>query len=487
MRILRGVLALPVFKDIDPRAFPEDLALADIVANDTRLVRYRRGDTVFQRGDYGHSVFVVLRGAVKAEAARGAPQRLGANEMFGVAAALARSPRGHTVSADEDGTVLLELSWPGLRDMRQWSDAFRAHTDALYRTRSLQAGLRGFWLFDHVDDATLDLISAHCQFETHGKFDWAHRYQREIAGEHGRERVMENEPIVLEQDHYLDDLLLVHSGFARVSERIGHGEKTVGHLTKGDVFGLTEIAAGRQGNGGRTSPQSLRAMGYVDIIRIPAPIAERYVLPGLPSEARTGRRPPAANGAKAGRRGANGFHPAQSILDFSVDNRFVNGTKAMAINTDRCVNCDECVRACAATHDNIPRFVRRGKTLQNLMIANACMHCADPVCLIDCPTGAIHRDAETGSVVIDDATCIGCATCASACPYDNIRMEEVRDSSGAFLVDDEGVPVLRATKCDLCAGQSGGPACKRACPHDALVRIDIQSPQALSDWFEISQ
>ena len=52
------------------------------------------------------------------------------------------------------------------------------------------------------------------------------------------------------------------------------------------------------------------------------------------------------------------------------------------------------------------------------------MHCADAVCLIDCPTNAIHRDDDTGTVVIDDATCIGCAACASACPYDNIRMAE---------------------------------------------------------------
>ena len=61
------------------------------------------------------------------------------------------------------------------------------------------------------------------------------------------------------------------------------------------------------------------------------------------------------------------------------------------------------------------------------MVVNACMHCTDPVCLIDCPTEAIHRDRETGNVLINDATCIGCAACAEACPYDNIQMAELRE------------------------------------------------------------
>ena len=60
------------------------------------------------------------------------------------------------------------------------------------------------------------------------------------------------------------------------------------------------------------------------------------------------------------------------------------------------------------------------------MVANACMHCVDPVCMIGCPTGAIHRESIEGQVVINDRTCVGCATCANSCPYDNIQMVEIR-------------------------------------------------------------
>ena len=35
--------------------------------------------------------------------------------------------------------------------------------------------------------------------------------------------------------------------------------------------------------------------------------------------------------------------------------------------------------------------------------------------------------------------------------------------------------IVKATKCDLCSSLPSGPACERACPHDALKRVDIQS------------
>ena len=134
---------------------------------------------------------------------------------------------------------------------------------------------------------------------------------------------------------------------------------------------------------------------------------------------------------------------------------------------------------------NNARFIRHGPIHDHWMIANACMHCLDPVCMIGCPTGAIGRDQETGNVAINDNTCIGCSTCANNCPYQNIRMVEVNDRRGNPIVDAESsLPVIKATKCDLCLEQPFGPACQRACPHDALVRIDISSPDDVMQWTE---
>jgi Fe-S-cluster-containing hydrogenase component 2 len=62
-------------------------------------------------------------------------------------------------------------------------------------------------------------------------------------------------------------------------------------------------------------------------------------------------------------------------------------------------------------------------------------------------------------------------------------MVEVRDRAGAFVVDEvTGDPIQKATKCDLCFDQLGGPACQRACPHDALIRVDMRDKDALARW-----
>jgi len=173
------------------------------------------------------------------------------------------------------------------------------------------------------------------------------------------------------------------------------------------------------------------------------------------------------------------------VLEFLTENRFFNGTASMVIDLDRCTRCDDCVRACASTHDNNPRFLRHGPTAGSLMVANACMHCADPVCMIGCPTGAIHRESFAGQVVINPDTCIGCKACFNNCPYDAIRMVEVRDANGEFMVDQEMKPIAKATKCDLCVESYGGPACERACPHGALSRLNLNNLDALSKWLKL--
>jgi Fe-S-cluster-containing dehydrogenase component len=181
------------------------------------------------------------------------------------------------------------------------------------------------------------------------------------------------------------------------------------------------------------------------------------------------------------------------VLEFLMDKRTINGSAAMLIDLDRCTRCDDCVRACASTHDGNPRFIRYGDRDRSIQVTQACLHCHDPICMIPCPTGAIHRE-ESGEVVINDNTCIGCSACADNCPYDNIQMVEIRDEKGApqfpsresatrGLVDDTSQGTLRrATKCDLCYDQLAGPACVRACPHDALERFDMQNLKALDRW-----
>jgi Fe-S-cluster-containing dehydrogenase component len=157
----------------------------------------------------------------------------------------------------------------------------------------------------------------------------------------------------------------------------------------------------------------------------------------------------------------------------ALDQGLVQGNSILAIDLNACTRCDDCVRACADTHDGRPRFVREGSRYENLLIAKSCYHCRDPVCLVGCPTGAIHRSGAGAEVVIDEEICIGCATCFRNCPYDAIVMH---DTGGAWPAD--AVPVgLRgkdrhlASKCDLCEGTGHGPACVSNCPQGCAYRV----------------
>ncbi len=517
------IMERPEIAAIEKDKFPAHTPLDGIVKNDTRLVRYEPGDIVVRKGDYGNSAFLVISGKLRVVLApdlpramighqesrrkgffdslaqlwtnrtvaevrdkpREAGQRvrsggdpartrvylqdvpavldthktaeLGEGSLFGELAALGRVPRTATIFAEERAE-LLEVRWQGLRELRKYDSGWRRRIDERYRENALKVALRESPLFQGLSEAELQEVANAVLFETYGGFDWHVSFKR--MREQGK---AEQEPIIAREGEYPDGVLMVRAGFARVAVKMGNGQRTLTYLGAGDLYGFDELWAGR--NGTDVSLQtSLTALGYVDLLRVPAPVLEKYVFPMMQS-------PPRPMIEKAARPLS-----VDAPKEWAVEQRFINGTKAMLIDLSLCVRCDDCVRACASTHGGNPRFIRHGRTFDHWMVTNACMHCADPVCMIGCPTGAIHRSIGSGAVVINDDTCIGCGTCANSCPYHNIRLVEIRDGDGKLLRDpDSQKPILKATKCDLCETSPGGPACVRACPHDALRRVDFRS------------
>ncbi len=407
---------------------------------------------------------------------------LGEGEIFGEISALTRSARSATVVANSKMHVL-EIRWQGFRELMLRNQAMGRHIEQSYRENSLHSHLRETEIFRDLSDDTIRKLADQTIFQTFGNYQWSHNFKSTLKKDISQ-RILA-EPLIAEQGDYVDGLILIRNGFARLSRKHGEGHQTIAYLGKGDTFGFREIAHNWSTNQQRPWMLSLRSLGFVDVLKIPVTGLEELVLPQTAQSSFPAPLPDLtkAGGAENRRLTARAKSMDPGLMEFLVENRFINGTQAMMIDMDRCTRCDDCIRACASTHDNNPRFIRHGPVHDNWMIANACMHCLDPVCMIGCPTGAIGRDRETGNVTINDTTCIGCSTCANNCPYHNIRMVEVNDRKGQPIVDQKtSLPVVKATKCDLCLEQPSGPACQRACPHDALVRINISAPHDVMDW-----
>lgn len=519
------ILRHPLFANLDPDPLQRrGIPLRGLIQNDTRLLSRQPGAIVVRQGDYGNSAFLILKGdcqvifdlppemlgrlpahkktlwgslaqlwsrhtsemrdtsAYKSMSASVADPTnaptvflqdiptvlqqhksvvLHEGALFGELAALGRIPRTATVIASTDAT-LLEIRWQGLRDLRRGSPQWQKQIDETYRRNALNSHLQSTPIFKHLSNAELQEVARATLFETYGAFDWFASYMqlRDAAASGDLQ-----EPVIVEEGDYADGLLLVRAGFARVTAKMGKGQRTLTYLGAGDVHGLEELYESWRTQTKIPLATSLRAVGYVDALRVPTALLEKFVFPKM--------TPPEKKLA------AHLHRPLSddALQEWLVHERFINGTKAMVIDLDRCTRCDDCVRACAASHDGNPRFLRNGQTFDHWMVAHACMHCADPVCMIGCPTGAIHRNIAGGMVVINDLTCIGCGTCASSCPYENIFMVPIRDLTGSPVLDTETrSPILKATKCDLCAEQRNGPSCVRACPHDALSRTDFLNP-----------
>jgi Fe-S-cluster-containing hydrogenase component 2 len=176
------------------------------------------------------------------------------------------------------------------------------------------------------------------------------------------------------------------------------------------------------------------------------------------------------------------------LVQFLLEQGLGEATDVLLIDESLCVRCDNCEKACAETHHGISRLNREaGPTFASMHVPTSCRHCEHPHCMKDCPPDAIHR-AETGEVYITEA-CIGCGNCERNCPYGVIQMAaipEKKPSLFSWLLFGRGpgpgedktadgmahrTGAKHAVKCDMCKGDPSGPACVRACPTGAAIRV----------------
>ena len=137
------------------------------------------------------------------------------------------------------------------------------------------------------------------------------------------------------------------------------------------------------------------------------------------------------------------------------------------LDTKKCVACGACVVACMDQNDTKVDLgeepfrcigtLEPPLTSENEItyISLGCLHCDDAPCITACPVGSLKKD-ERGLTVYDTSVCIGCHSCAMACPF------------GIPAFDADG----KMKKCDGCTVRLENglePACVRVCPTGALT------------------
>jgi len=83
--------------------------------------------------------------------------------------------------------------------------------------------------------------------------------------------------------------------------------------------------------------------------------------------------------------------------------------------------------------------------------------------MVACLAGAILRDPEKDTVLINPDKCINCASCAMACPYGVIRFHE--DSTAP----PEKTVAVKCDNCDQRQAEGLIPACVEVCKSGALT------------------
>jgi len=430
---------------------------------DSEVRFYPAGEMVFERGAPGSSLFGIASGSVRVEISAADPSLtvpIGTGSIFGEVGLISGRRRGATVRAAEDSILVEVPRMAVLKLMSAVPAARRAITRISIERQLLQmfgAGLTPADLIEVLETAEVKSVR---------------------AGE-----------AIIEEGTEGRDIFVIRLGSMVVEKTIGGRPVFLSYLPAGSYVGEMALLEG----GRRTA--TVRAAVKSEVIRIDGDSFRRLLdrKPDLLARARSDM---------ASRRRLNDFIEARkdsfggvvdmysSVAGFLVENGIGEATDVLLIDETLCVGCDNCERACADSHEGLSRLDREaGKTYAHLHVPTSCRHCEHPHCMVDCPPNAIHRGPD-GEVRIDE-TCIGCGNCQRNCPYGVIRMEKVPPKKPPLLAwlvaglgPGPGEPPRKwidrrvspetpkmAVKCDMCSGISGGPACVRACPTGAAIRV----------------
>lgn len=470
-----------------------------------RLFIYGPGEEVIREGDAGGNTFYILiegRLDVYVKDDQGMDQRVGHIEVqnsFGEMSVLAGQPRNATVvvPAATEATVLA-IQRPALRLLRKLKE-FGDRLEHNYRQHGLDRTLLEF------QEATHQAFSA----ELLEKLKTAARFT-----------VYPKDHVLFQQGERIEQLIFINNGWVRrvrditsdakatpalsampkLGERVTDLDDEVGFdfLGAGNWLGLERVSADKTEWDYAATVMSRTEALELSVANLRSePDLVEAIRQAFPPFSAVDDNPPAPPIDKR----------IVAAAAKEISTGIVDATNLLVMDMDLCIRCGNCSLACHKVHGQ-SRLLRHGihiarplqpngRAIQHVLSPSVCLHCQDPECLTGCPTGAIARFSE-GQIDINADTCIGCADCATQCPYNAISMVPrkrpekpkpglARSMINWFSLAMPAIPPavtetsdLLAVKCNLCANtplnpngsKSSAYSCQENCPTGALVRVN---------------
>jgi Fe-S-cluster-containing hydrogenase component 2/thioredoxin reductase/CRP-like cAMP-binding protein len=427
----------------------------------TRIIR--EGDPIYQPGEFGTSFFTIIDGEVTLEspAPHNIRTQLSRGEFFGEMSLLSGRPRLEKAVAGA-GCILAETPRRTMLKLMNSNEEVRAGIDWIFVGRELQ---RHFAPYAPLKEL------------------------RDIVNRVSVRKLKAGDNLFKEGD-VGDSLFALRSGTVSLFRRQQRSDILVSQVRSGQLVGEMALM------GDPVRRETASASVAAEVIEIKRKefreLTRRNDARLDPLQRDVSRR--VIDNARMQVRPEAG-----SLMNFLMDEGLGEATNVLIIDESLCVGCDNCEKACAETHGGVSRLDREaGPSYAKVHIPISCRHCEQPHCMKDCPPNAIRR-SENGEVYINDS-CIGCGNCQANCPYDVIRMVYDAPKKPSLLSwllfsagpgpgepgeytpsDSAKQKGKKAVKCDACVGLQGGPACVRACPTGAALRI---GPEKFVDLVE---